>query len=231
MIVPMKKVSLVILNKDKETALKVLRKSGLVHLEKIEGTGDKLADIKNKVSKLEAAAGVLESFKVAKKGLNQVSCSNDEAFLKAERTIEIQELKKSLFEKIANDTAEKDRLEAWGKVDPQELKNLSEKGVYLSLYEIPSDKYQLIGEDIQHVVVNKTKGTVRFLLVSDDKNCVRPEVMPPEAYEVVLPEDSTDVIAQRIVENKSEIVKLDKEVEQNAYYFKAIKNYNKFRCR
>ena len=61
MIVPMKKVSLVILNKDKETALKVLRKSGLVHLEKIEGTGDKLADIKNKVSKLEAAAGVLES--------------------------------------------------------------------------------------------------------------------------------------------------------------------------
>ena len=227
MIVPMKKVSLVILNKDKETALKVLRKSGLVHLEKIEGTGDKLADIKNKVSKLEAAAGVLESFKAAKKGLNQVSCSNDEAFLKAERTIEIQELKKSLFEKIANDTAEKDRLEAWGKVDPQELKNLSEKGVYLSLYEIPSDKYQLIGEDIQHVVVNKTKGTVRFLLVSDDKNCVRPEVMPPEAYEVVLPEDSTDVIAQRIVENKSEIVKLDKEVEQNAYYFKAIKNYNK----
>ena len=94
MIVPMKKVSLVILNKDKETALKVLRKSGLVHLEKIEGTGDKLADIKNKVSKLEAAAGVLESFKAAKKGLNQVSCSNDEAFLKAERTIEIQELKK-----------------------------------------------------------------------------------------------------------------------------------------
>ena len=79
MIVPMKKVSLVILNKDKETALKVLRKSGLVHLEKIEGTGDKLADIKNKVSKLEAAAGVLESFKAAKKGLNQVSCSNDEA--------------------------------------------------------------------------------------------------------------------------------------------------------
>ena len=39
MIVPMKKVSLVILNKDKETALKVLRKSGLVHLAKIEGTG------------------------------------------------------------------------------------------------------------------------------------------------------------------------------------------------
>lgn len=226
MIVPMKKVSLVILNKDKETALKVLRKSGLVHLEKIEGTGEKLAEIKNKVSKLEAAAGLLESFKAAKKGLNQVSCSNEEAFLKAERTIEIQEMKKTLFERIANDTSEKGRLEAWGTVNPEEIKFLADKGIYFSLYEIPADKYKLIGEDIQTVLVNKTKGSVKFLLLSDNKECTRPETMPPEAYEVVLPEDSTDVIAQRIVESESEIKKLDKEFEGYAFYYNAIKKYN-----
>ena len=35
MIEPMKKVSVVLLNKEKEEALKSLRKIGLVHLEKI----------------------------------------------------------------------------------------------------------------------------------------------------------------------------------------------------
>lgn len=225
MIVPMKKVSLVILNKDKETALKTLRKSGLVHLEKIEGTGEKLAEIKNKVSKLDSAAGILESFKAAKKGKGQISCGNDEALIKAERTIEIQELKKSLFEKIANDTSEIERLSAWGTVNPEELKYLSDKGVYFSLYEIPADKYKLIGEDIKTLLLNKEKGTVRFLLLSDNKECERPEGLPPDAFEVVLPEDSTDVIAQRIKESKSQILRLEKEQEQNAFYYEAIKKY------
>ena len=38
MIEPMKKVSIVLLNKEKQEALKKLRKLGLVHLEKIEGS-------------------------------------------------------------------------------------------------------------------------------------------------------------------------------------------------
>ena len=42
MIEPMKKVSVVLLNKEKEEALKALRKVGLVHLEKVEGSSEKL---------------------------------------------------------------------------------------------------------------------------------------------------------------------------------------------
>jgi len=37
MIVPMKKVSLVVLNKDREASLKKLREIGLIHLEKKDG--------------------------------------------------------------------------------------------------------------------------------------------------------------------------------------------------
>ena len=42
MIEQMNKVSIVLLNKEKEAALKSLRKIGLVHLEKIEGSSEKL---------------------------------------------------------------------------------------------------------------------------------------------------------------------------------------------
>ena len=43
MIVSMKKVSLVVLNRYKEKSLKSLRKLGLVHLETLEGSSEELS--------------------------------------------------------------------------------------------------------------------------------------------------------------------------------------------
>ena len=67
MIAPMKKVSLVILDREKEEALKALRKAGLVHLEPVEGKGEKLAALKNDYAKLQGAAGYLGEIKLPKK--------------------------------------------------------------------------------------------------------------------------------------------------------------------
>ena len=67
MIAPMKKVSLVILDREKESALKALRKAGLVHLEPVEGKGEKLAALKNDYAKLQSAAGYLGEIKLPKK--------------------------------------------------------------------------------------------------------------------------------------------------------------------
>ena len=48
MIVPMKKVSLIILGDRKEDTLKRLRKLGLLHIEISEGSGNKLNELKEK---------------------------------------------------------------------------------------------------------------------------------------------------------------------------------------
>ena len=42
MIVPMKKVSFVILEKDRKNALKTLRKTGVVHVEEVKGESEEL---------------------------------------------------------------------------------------------------------------------------------------------------------------------------------------------
>ena len=55
MIEPMKKVSVVILNKEKEEALKALRKIGLVHLQKLEGSSEKLNAFKEYTNNAEAS--------------------------------------------------------------------------------------------------------------------------------------------------------------------------------
>ena len=46
MIVPMKKVSFVVTNNTKKDALKELRKLGVVHLEQIYGSSEKLTQLK-----------------------------------------------------------------------------------------------------------------------------------------------------------------------------------------
>ena len=58
MIVPMKKVFLVLLEAEKRQALKSLRKLGLVHLEELEGHSEELSLLKGQQSNLETGSSI-----------------------------------------------------------------------------------------------------------------------------------------------------------------------------
>ena len=55
MIVPMKKVSLIIRENKKDETLKKLRKLGIVHIEIAEGSGERLASLQERIALLESA--------------------------------------------------------------------------------------------------------------------------------------------------------------------------------
>ena len=55
MIVPMKKVSLMIMGDKKKETLKKLRKLGILHIEITEGSGKKLEELKEQISLIESA--------------------------------------------------------------------------------------------------------------------------------------------------------------------------------
>ena len=55
MIVPMKKVSLIIRENKKDETLKKLRKLGIVHIEIAEGAGERLASLQEQIALLESA--------------------------------------------------------------------------------------------------------------------------------------------------------------------------------
>lgn len=221
MIAPMKKVSLVILSREKEEALKALRKAGLVHLEPMEGKGEKLAALKNDYAKLQSAAGFLGEIKLPKKAVCP-DLSQEEALQKAQLAIELTERKKSLFEKIAASATEIERLAAWGTVNPADFAYLSQKGIHLSMYEIPNDKWRLIGEDVQALLVNSSKSGKRFLVIQESADAERPAGLPPEAYEVVMPEKSTEEIAADIKAFEAETAQIEKDLAANAVYLKTI---------
>ena len=101
MIEPMKKVSIVLLNKEKEEALKALRKIGLVHLEKIEGAGEKLTAFKDYSNNAMLTEAILGEIKLPKqKKGSEPKLSDEKVISLCAEVVAKSERKKQLMEEI-----------------------------------------------------------------------------------------------------------------------------------
>lgn len=226
MIVPMKKVSLVVLNNERKDALTELKKVGVVHLEQIDGSSEQLSLYKEASNNAVAANAILSDIKVAKKkniAFNVKVLSNSEVVEKCKHIIDLSDRKKKLLEEIAGDAAEIERFANWGQVDIDDFIYLKEKGISFKMYEIPEDKYNLIDEKLTTICVNRIKKIVRFLLVDSSED--RPEGLPPEAFEVPMPILSTKDLAKRVEDNESEIAKIEEELKSETVYISQIQDF------
>ena len=226
MIVPMKKVSLVVLNNERKDALTQLKKVGVVHLEQIDGSSEQLSLYKEASNNAVTANAILSDIKVAKKksfSSTVKTLSNDEVVAKCKHVIDISDKKKKLLEEIASDAAEIERFANWGQVDIEDFAFLKEKGISFKMYEIPEDKYGLIDEKLTTICVNRIKKIVRFLLI--DASEERPEGLPPEAFEVPMPVLSTKDLAKRVEDNEAEISKIEEELKVETVYISQIQDF------
>ncbi len=228
MIVPMKKISIVVLDSTRKESLKQLRKAGVVHLEAIEGSGPVLSSYKEASATTDKAISILEEIKVSKqKVIKQISLEKDSASEMASNIVALNDRKKSLLDSISQGTNELERLSYWGDVDPAALAELAKSGIFAYLYEIPEDKYSLIGNSVKTIRVNGFAKTVRFLLLSDSEVTERPVDLPPEAYAVPMPEMSTNSIRENILKYKLEISRIESELLDDKKFLDTLKVHKK----
>lgn len=227
MIVPMKKVSLVILEKDKSTSLKKLRKLGVVHLERLEGAGEELATLKETEALCINALSVLEEVKVSKDAQKRAAKLEDDAVLSLVKKVNGNiAKKKALFDEVASNTAELERLCKWGKVDPDDFAYLKQKGIDISLYEVPTAVYGNMPQEVKTVRVSGgNKKEVLFALLNEGEG--RHKDLPPEAYEVMLPRASTDELSAEIARDKAAMLEADKQTAECAVHTSSIRVYMK----
>ncbi len=226
MIEPMKKVSVVLLNKEKEEALKALRKIGLVHLEKIDGSSEKLTAFKEYSNNAMLTESILGEIKLPKQKKGSAPSLSDEKIIElCSEVVQKSERKKQLMEEISADTTELDRFAQWGSVSNEDLDFLKEKGLALKMYEINAEKYNLIDPDLQTMLVNNDKKTVRFLIVNGGEG--RPEKLLPEAFEVPNPRISTSLLEEEIRKDEAEIDEIQKFFAENAKYVASVVAFKK----
>ena len=119
MIVPMKKVSLVVLENERKDVLKKLRKLGVMHLEQLNGNSVALSSFRDSYQKVESAYMIVSEIKLAKKQvLPKVPAFDKEQVLaKAEEIIALAERKKQCADIIASNNAELERFAMWGNLN------------------------------------------------------------------------------------------------------------------
>ena len=222
MIVPMKKVSFVVTNDAKKEALKELRKIGVVHLEQIYGSSEKLSQLKDTYNKLEEVLMFLSDIKYDKKTIEQKKLSSSNVVEKVNQIIELNETKKNYVEELSTATRELERLAAWGGFNPDDFSYLAEKGINLLPFECSTDAYKKIPEDVNCVYVNSDKTQVRFLVISEDGS--KPESLTSEYLQVLNPEMSTADLSESCVKYRKEISSIDKELQKNVCYIQSIKD-------
>jgi V/A-type H+-transporting ATPase subunit I len=120
MIVPMKKISLVVMDKSREASLEELRELGVVHLEKRNVSSAKLSFLLERKARAETALGILQSYTVkgaSKSTVEKSGVSPDSEEL-AGKVLSLNEEKKSLQEQAAWNARERSRVEKWGDLTP-----------------------------------------------------------------------------------------------------------------
>lgn len=221
MIVPMKKVSLIIMGDKKSETLRKLRKLGILHVEIAEGSGKKLDELKEKVSLLETAAFTVTD-KKKKKKIQAVDADASEAFAVSEDILALTQEKKKLLDERTVLTAEIDRLAGWGEVYPDEIKALADKGYDISLYEVPESVYKSLDESVKTLCIGKTKSSVKFMVLtqSDDSEDKEPDSLKNFRFE--LPESSTAELKKRADSINTDIEEIDKKLGSYVAYSDSI---------
>lgn len=222
MIVPMKKVSLIVLKNERKDALEKLRKAGVMHLETVTGNSKELSGLKADFSCLERAYLALDEIKAPKKKAGaEAEAGNAQVKEKADEIGALLDEKKKAEEVIIKNGRELERFAKWGDVNPDDLNFLKEKNLDLYLYEIPVSKYYDIPAEIHTILVNQDKNLCRCIAYSDDNSALK---MPAEAKIVALPEKSTKVLKEEVASAKKDIVSINQKLLGFVAFKSSIKN-------
>ena len=206
MIVPMKKVSFVAMDKDKESALEQIRELGVVHLERKTAVSPALTELMNRRTQLDIATVVLAGFANQDKNRKKrakMETPKVEGDL-VDRVIALSERRKKLLDYIYNHRREIHNFEKWGEFEPNDFKVLADNGVKAYLYEIPLASYENNLEDVPVIVLNKDikKRSVQLLAFDEIPN----ETPFP------LPDRPLSVVHERNVVREVEMAQIEKEL-------------------
>ena len=222
MILPMKKVSLIILGHEKSEMLKRLRKLGLLHIEISEGSGDRLSELHEQISLLESSIFIIGE--QAKKNSLQ-KCEMDLDALSVARNVAslVEEKKSCQSEQIALNS-EIQRFKNWDNVEPGKIKALVEKGVDISLYEIPKSEYVKLDDSVKTLSLGKTKSSVKCLIIKSGMEGEDEAIELLNSYRLELPEISTLEIKQKIADCSDRIKAIDDKIASYSCYTESMKN-------
>ncbi|MDR1096022.1 MAG: V-type ATP synthase subunit I [Spirochaetaceae bacterium] len=209
----MKKVSVVVMDKNKDAALDKLRELGIVHLERKTVASPELSKLVDRRTQVEMAVGVLRTFTPQKKNTPKKSVPSEAAVSHeyegdlVSRIIELSSRCNVLQDQNFAAEREKQRFEKWGDFDPAGLAYLSGHGVNACLYDLSLASYEDNVGDVPVIVLSfdKKNNSVRLIAFNQIPNEV-PSPLPDRALSAF--DADIEVRTAEIARVKAEIIAL-----------------------
>ncbi|MCL1814909.1 MAG: V-type ATP synthase subunit I [Treponema sp.] len=199
----MKKVSLLVMDKNKETALEKIRELGLIHLEKKTAVSPVLTKLLNRRAHLEMAAGVLSAFTQKKKKKTNIEPAKYGGDL-ANHVVALSDRRKKLLDYIVNHQREKSNFEKWGEFEPADFAYLSDNGVKAYLYDVSLVSYEKNAGDVPVIVLSSDKKNNSVRLLAFDTI--------PNENSIPIPERSLSVVNERNQIRRAEMAEIETEL-------------------
>ena len=189
MILPMKKLTLLVLDSQKKAALKTLRNFGAVHIEKEAASSDTLTELQNTYARVQQAEALITESqpKKAEKAKTEPLTLNRNDLLQAvDEILDLKDQESNTRAAINKLTGDIEAYNAWGDFDPEDIRSFEENSIYLTISELPEKSYAALPETIKTVRLAGGKKTVRFAIVSETVDV--PTDLPPDFNPLILPD-------------------------------------------
>ena len=166
MVLPMKKVFLVVQDKNHEESLKLLRKIGVLHLERKTVSSAALTELLAKKARADNVLRILKSYDKDDGEERAAPAVNNEII---DRVLELTDERKSLQEELARLKKEQGRILEWGNFEPDDIEFLSRKGnLDVFLYKLPLRALENLPSDINYIVFGGDKNFARILVPGNE---------------------------------------------------------------
>ena len=189
MILPMKKLTLLVLDSQKKAALKTLRNFGAVHIEKEAASSDTLTELQNTYTRLQQAEALItesQPKKAEKTKTEPLTLNRNDLLQAVDEILELKDQESNTRAAINKLTGDIEAYNAWGDFDPEDIRSFEENSIYLTIGELPEKLYAVLPETIKTVRLAGGKKTVRFAIVSETVDV--PVDLPSDFNPLILPD-------------------------------------------
>lgn len=218
MIVPMKKVTIITQEKDADTSVSALRRSGVLHVEHQQRPeGEDVARIQDNIALIDSALEILgtETRNVGAplvgaqigqaQGLPLLSTAKHICDL-YKRLDQLDEYSRIVLDNI-------DGLRKWGDFDPKDIEQLAEKNIFIRFYQIPSKQMHLIplGAAVKKISVHG--GIADCVIVSQESTRV-------PFTEIAMPKTGLNALRKRFDEDQKVVRRIRTEIGELGCYYR-----------
>ena len=189
MILPMKKLTLLVLDSQKKAALKTLRNFGAVHIEKEAASSDTLTELQNTYTRLQQAEALItesQPKKAEKTKTEPLTLNRNDLLQAVDEILELKDQESNTRAAINKLTGDIEAYSSWGDFDPEDIRSFEENSIYLTISELPEKSYAALPETIRTIRLAGGKKTVRFAIVSETVDV--PTDLPPDFNPLILPD-------------------------------------------